>query len=345
MISEQWKPNPHGVFIIAEAGVNHNGDLALAKKLIDVAINAGADAIKFQTFKTENVVIKNAPKCEYQQRTTDADESQFNMLKKLELTYEDHLELMNICKKKGLRFLSTPFDEESADFLEKIGVDWIKIPSGEITNYPLLKHIAKKGKPLIVSTGMANLSEVRSALKILNDSGSNQIVILHCTSNYPADPKNVNLRAMLTMAEEFQVPIGYSDHTPGIEISLAAVALGACVIEKHFTLDHDLPGPDHVASLEPEELKRLVEGIRTVEVSLGNGRKERCSTEEGVAAVIRKSLVASRDLPSGVIIQKNMFVARRPGTGIPPADEEKVLGKTLSKKISEGELLTYDHLL
>jgi len=284
----------HPSFIIAEAGVNHNGDIGLAKQLIDAAVDAGADAVKFQTFKAENVVLKTAPKARYQKETTDAAESQYEMLRKLELTAQDFVELKNYCDRGNILFMSTPHDQESINTLDELGVEVFKVGSGDITNIPYLKHMARKGKPIILSTGMSYLSEVDEAVRIIQDAGNEQLILLHCVSNYPADPSDVNLHAMETMRKAFAVPIGYSDHTLGIEIPIAAVAMGACVIEKHFTLDRQLPGPDHRASLEPPELKAMVDGIRKVEQALGDGRKMPASSEEDTRRVARRSGNARR---------------------------------------------------
>ena len=260
-------------FIIAEAGVNHNGSIVLAKQLIDVAVKAHADAVKFQTFIAEDVVSNDAPKAEYQKQTTDASESQLDMIKKLELSKEDHQELMDYAKQKNIMFLSTPFDEISVDLLIELGLPLIKISSGEITNHPFLKYIAKKGLPIILSTGMSTLEEVAEAVSVMKETGCKDLTLLHCTSNYPARVEDCNLLAMKTMADAFDVPVGYSDHTPGIYVPLAAAAMGVCVIEKHFTLDKNLPGPDHRASLEPAELEEMVREIRNVEKALGSSVK------------------------------------------------------------------------
>lgn len=331
-------------FIIAEAGVNHNGDQKLAKQLVDVAVEVGADAVKFQTFNAERLVTPDAPKATYQLETTAASESQLEMLRRLELSPEVQRELMDYCRQRGILFMSTPFDEESADFLAELPVEVFKIPSGEITNLPFLGHVARKGKPMMVSTGMSNLGEVETAVRTIHTAGNQDLVLLHCVSNYPAQPRDANLRAMLTMAAEFSVPVGYSDHTPGIEVALAAVALGACVIEKHFTLDRTLPGPDHQASLEPQELDALVRGIRTVESALGHGRKEPAASEADIAAVARKSLVAARDMPAGVRLTDEMIAVRRPGTGLPPAMRRHIVGLTAKQDISAGALLTLEML-
>lgn len=326
-------------FIIAEAGVNHNGSLEMARQLVDAAVRAGADAVKFQTFKAERIVTRDAPKAAYQKRTTDVAESQYDMLRRLELSPEMHRQLLAYCEERGILFMSSPFDEESADLLAELDVAVFKIPSGEITNLPFLAHVARQGKPMIVSTGMSYLSEVEAAVRTIGEAGNRQLVLLHCVSNYPADSADVNLRAMGTMATAFGVPVGYSDHTPGIEVSLAAVALGACVIEKHLTLGRDLPGPDHKASLEPEEFAAMVRGIRTVESALGHGRKEPAASEADTAAVARKSLVAAWDIPAGATLTEKLISIKRPGSGLPPVMLPYLIGRTLGVDVPAGQLL------
>jgi N-acetylneuraminate synthase len=327
-------------FIIAEAGVNHNGNLDLAMELVDAALATGADAVKFQTFKAERIVTHEAPKAEYQKRTTGAAESQFEMLRRLEVSPETHHQLMAYCQERGILFMSSPFDEESVDLLDDIGVPVFKIPSGEITNLPYLSHVARKGKPLIVSTGMSYLSEVETAVRTIEKAGNEQFVLLHCVSNYPANPADVNLAAMQTMSVAFRTPVGYSDHTPGIEVPLAAVALGACVIEKHLTLDRSLPGPDHRASLERDAFAAMVRGIRIVESAIGHGRKEPAASEANTAAVARKSLVAARDIPAGTALTEKMITVKRPGTGLPPAMSPYVLGRIARTPIPAGALIS-----
>ena len=330
------------VFVIAEAGVNHNGDLEMAKRLIDVAIKAGADAVKFQTFKAETLVTPTAPKAEYQTQTTPVDESQVEMLRKLELSNEDHDELSAYCRRTGILFLSTPFDEDSADLLDALSVPLFKISSGDLTNTPLLEHVAKKRKPVILSTGMADLAEVRDAVETLNAAGCDEVVLLHCVSDYPADPADVNLRAIQTLRKTFNLPVGFSDHTQGLEVALAAAALGASVIEKHFTLDRNLPGPDHRASLEPDELIKFVSGIRTIESSLGSGEKVPTAREIETAKVARRSIVATQTIPDGTIVERNMIAAKRPGTGLPPARVNSIVGRKTRIEIPVGTLLTLD---
>jgi len=323
------------VFIIAEAGVNHNGDIRFAYKLVDAAKEAGADAVKFQTFKAENVVSKIAEKAEYQKETTNSKESQYEMIKKLELSFEDFVKIKDYCDKKGVIFLSTPFDYESVDFLEGL-VPLYKVGSGEITNLPFLEYIAQKGKPIILSTGMSTLGEVEEAVKIItNVNPSLPLVLLHCVSNYPAKYEDINLKAMLTLKEAFKLPVGYSDHTLGIEIAIAAVALGAKVIEKHFTLDRGLPGPDHMASLEPDELKKMVKSIRNVEKALGIGIKKPAQSELEVIKAARRSLVAARDIRAGEVVKESDMLIKRPGTGILPKFKEMIIGMRLTKDVKK----------
>ncbi len=332
-------------FIIAEAGVNHNGDLALAKQLVQAAARAGADAVKFQTFKAAHLVTADAPQAAYQARNSGITESQFDMLKRLELPLEAFAELSRFCEAEGIQFMSTAFDEESSDFLAGLGMGIFKIPSGELTNLPLLRHIARHGRPMIVSTGMATLFEVHAAVDAIRGAGNDAITVLHCTTNYPAPPEEVNLRAMHTMSAALNVPIGYSDHTMGIEASVIAVAAGATVIEKHFTLDRNLPGPDHQASLEPEALAEMVRSIRRVEVLLGSGDKQPSSAELAVADVVRRSIVAAHDLVAGAVLATSMLILRRPGTGLEPAQMDLVLGRKLARDVPAGQMLALDDLV
>ena len=292
-------------FIIAEAGVNHNGSIDIAKKLIDVAAETGADAVKFQTFKAENVVSRFAAKAEYQKKTTDADESQFDMIKRLELNEDAHKELMDYGRDKGIIFLSTPFDLESIDLLNNLGIEIFKIPSGEITNLPYLRKIGRLKKKVILSTGMADLGEIGNAINVLTEYGTRKddITVLHCNTEYPTPFEDVNLSAMLTIRDAFKVKVGYSDHTPGIEATVAAVALGATVIEKHFTIDKNMKGPDHKASLEPDELKAMVHAIRNIEKALGNGIKKPSRSEMKNIQVVRKSIVAAKDIKKERLLQ------------------------------------------
>ena len=327
------------VFIIAEAGVNHNGSLELAKALVDKAVEARADAVKFQTFKTENIVCKNAEKAAYQKSTTDSDETQYSMLKRLELTSNMHEEIMHYCEEKGIVFLSTPFDLESIDYLNEIGISIMKIPSGEITNYPYLKKIGKTGKKVILSTGMSKMEEVRTAVNILRDNGSKDITVLHCNSDYPTPYLDVNLNAMITMKNELEIPVGYSDHTMGIEIPIAAVAMGARVIEKHFTLDRNMEGPDHKASLEPQELKKMVQAIRNVEAALGDGNKRPSKSEEKNISIVRKSIVAKRDIVKGELFSMDNMTTKRPGNGLSPMCWNEVVGKKAQKDFRRDEFI------
>ena len=331
-------------YIIAEAGVNHNGDFDKALRLVDIAANAGADAVKFQTFIAENVVSPGAPKAEYQKAAVKQDESQLEMVKKYELSFEEFISINDYCKKKEILFLSTPFDFQSADFLVGLKIQAIKVASGEITNFPFLAHLASQGIPLVISTGMANFEEVEKAVKIVEDSGNFDYCLLHCVSSYPAAPEDVNLRAMDTLRSAFDVPVGFSDHTLGIEVPIAAVALGANIIEKHFTLDHELPGPDHRASLEPDELIKMVTGIRKVESAIGNGVKQPVKSEIEIASVARKSLVAAMDLKKGTILEVDNISIKRPGTGLPPSSLDLILGRRVIEDIKMGTLISMDSI-
>ena len=322
-------------FIIAEAGVNHNGSVELAKKLIDTACAAEADAVKFQTFCPENLVTPHAEKAEYQKRGAP-EESQYEMLKKLTLKKDDFLKLASYAEEEGITFLSTPFDRESVDLLDGV-VPAFKIPSGEITNIPLLKYVADKRAPIILSTGMATLGEIEDALDIVG----RDVVLLHCVTHYPAPMEEVNLRAIVTLRHAFSLPVGLSDHTLGMTAPIAAVALGACVIEKHFTLDKTLPGPDHAASLEPGELKEMVRAIRDVEKALGTGIKRPTQDEEKIKKVVRKSVVAVTDIPEGTTITPEMVDTRRPGTGIEPRYLELVIGRKAQKCIKAGQVIMF----
>lgn len=333
--------NLNSCFIIAEAGVNHGGDIDLAKQLVDVAIASGANAVKFQTFNTSKLISRYAQKAKYQRENTDAFESQLEMVRKLELSPEAHKELVEYCNGK-IVFLSTPFDEESVDLLFNLDIPLFKIPSGEITNLPFLTYVAQKGRPMVMSTGMATLGEVETAVHTIQQTGNHDLILLHCTSNYPASSKDANLRAMQTLAAAFKLPVGYSDHTLGISVSLAAVALGACVIEKHFTLDKTLPGPDHRASLAPEELTALVQGIRTVEEALGHGRKEPTADEVDTARAARRSLVAACDIGANVTITSEMIAIKRPGTGLQPSMKPYLIGRTTRIPIPEDSLISWE---
>ena len=327
--------------IIAEAGVNHNGSIDNAKKLIDVAHQAGADYVKFQTFKTESVVTKTAGKAEYQKNLTEENESQFEMIKKLELDAESHKILTQHCKKRGIKFLSTPFDLSSVDLLEDLNIPFYKIPSGEITNFPFLRHIGGMGKPIIMSTGMATLVEVKDALQVILDCGieKKEITLLHCNTEYPTPMIDVNLKAMLTLGTEFGVSFGYSDHTMGIEIPIAAVAMGASVIEKHFTLDRKLSGPDHAASLEPNDLKLMITSIRNIEKALGDGLKIPSSSEKNNISIVRKSIVANNLIKAGELFSERNITVKRPGVGISPMQWNKVIGSKAKKDFEPDELI------
>lgn len=328
-------------FVIAEAGVNHNGDVNLAKKLIDVAREAGADAVKFQTFKTEEVFSIEAKKVKYQKETTGTDETLFEMIKKLEFSERDFEDLYAYAQERKIAFLSSPFDGGSVDLLDRLGVPAFKIASGEITNFPLLRHITAKGRPIILSTGMSTLAEVEDALNVIQDEGMKDIILLHCVSNYPAKIENTNLKAMETLRQAFELPVGLSDHSLGITIPVAAVALGACVIEKHFTLEKNLPGPDHQASLEPDELKEMIRAIRGVEKALGDGIKRSVAEEEEIKKASRRSIVASVDIPEGAIITQEMLAIKRPGTGIEPSHLDTIIGKRAKKDIKSGEPINF----
>ncbi len=328
-------------FIIAEAGVNHNGSLETALALVDVAAAAAADAVKFQTFQAEKLVSPLAPKAAYQSKAT-GPASQLEMLKHLELPPAAFGKLLAHCAQRGILFLSTPFDEGSADLLASLAVPAFKTPSGELTNSPFLEHVARKGKPMIVSTGMATLGEVEAAVRAIESAGQHEYVLLHCVSTYPAPPSDTNLRAMQTLEAAFGAPVGYSDHTLGIEVSLAAVALGACVLEKHFTLDRQLAGPDHRSSLEPAELRQFVASVRVVESALGHGRKEPAPSEADAAAASRRSLVAACDIPEQAVLSEEMIAARRPGTGLPPSMRPFLRGRRARKAIAAGTILTLE---
>ena len=331
-------------FVIAEAGVNHDGDLGRARELVAVAAAAGADAVKFQTFAAERLVTADAPKAAYQRRGPEDAETQAALLRRLELDADAHVALRDCAAAHGIEFLSTPYDAASADLLERIGVARFKLASGDLTNLPLLRHVARKGRPVVASTGMATLAEVASAVEALRGAGARDLTLLHCTSSYPADTAECNLRAIGTLRRAFGTSVGYSDHTPGTEIACAAVALGARVIEKHFTLDRRLPGPDHRASLEPEELAQLVARVRAVESALGDGVKRPAASEEEARRLARRSLVAARDLPAGAALAPEDLAARRPARGLPPAALDAVIGRELRAPLRSGEALRWEHL-
>lgn len=328
-----------GVFIIAEAGVNHNGDIELAKRLIDAAAIAGADAVKFQTFRAEKLVCHDAKKAAYQMEATGKKESQLEMLKKLELSQSAHKEIMEHCKKRNILFLSTPFDLESADMLHKAGMKIFKIPSGEITNLPYLRGIASLGEKTIMSTGMSSMEEVSNAVRILKENGASSIAALHCNTEYPTPMEDVNLRAMLTIKKQLGISVGYSDHTRGIEVPIAAVALGAEIIEKHFTLDRNLKGPDHKASLEPDELRNMICAIRNIEKALGKEEKTPSKSELKNREVARKSIVAKVAIKKGEVFSEKNITVKRPGTGISPMKWDEVIGMHSNRDYEMDEMI------
>ncbi len=329
------------VFIIAEVGVNHNGSLDLAKQLVDVAVDCGVDAVKFQTFKASSLVTKSAKQANYQTENMGKKESQFDMLQRLELSESDHHDLLSYCKDKNIEFMSTPFDLQSIAFLDALGVKRFKIPSGEITNYPYLKMMGGCNKDIVMSTGMANIGEVEAALQVLIEAGTDKerITILHATTDYPTNMKDVNLTAMQTIASAFNIKVGYSDHTAGIEVPVAAVALGASMIEKHFTLDKSMEGPDHKASLEPDELKAMVKGIRNIELALGDGIKRPSQSEMKNIPVARKSLIAACSIKKGEVFTEQNLTVKRPGTGVSPMRWDEFVGIKANKDYAEDELV------
>lgn len=331
--------NSDRVFIIAEAGVNHNGSMAFAKKMVEVAIDSGADAVKFQTFKSECVVTGTAPKAEYQKLTTGASETQLDMIRRFELTADQFREIATYCWQRGIMFLSTPFDSPSIDLLNSIGIPIFKIPSGEITNLPYLRKVAGLGKPVILSTGMADLGEIEDALDILQDVGltHDRLALLHCNSEYPTPFEDVNLRAMITIAEAFNIEVGYSDHTPGIIIPVAAVAMGARIIEKHFTLDKTLEGPDQGSSLDPGELKQMINAIRTVESALGDGKKKPSHSESRNIRIARKSIVAAQRINKGDRFTEKNLTSKRPGDGLSPMCWDTLIGQKADKTYQVDE--------
>lgn len=331
-----------GCFIIAEAGVNHNGDIKLAYEMIEKAKECGCDCIKFQTFHASLLVTKTAKMADYQAENLKTEDSQYNMLKKLEFDQDVFFRLKEHCQDVGIRFLSTPFDEGSVNLLEELGVDFYKMSSGDITNKPLLQYVAEKNKPIIISTGMCTMDEVREAVGWIEETGNRQIKILHCTSNYPTPYHEVNMKAMLTLREQFPYEVGYSDHTEGIIIPIMAAAMGAQIIEKHFTLDRTMPGPDHKASLEVNELSEMVQAIRNIESALGDGIKKPAASEENTKIAARKSIVLKQDAKKGKLLEKEDFIIKRPGTGIEPKHLEEVTGKTLKRDMAEDALLSWD---
>jgi N,N'-diacetyllegionaminate synthase len=339
-------PVENKVIIIAEAGVNHNGSIELAKQLVDVAADAGADYVKFQTFKAEKIASKSAEKAQYQKNITGNSESQLSMLKKLELSHDDHLVLIDYCKSKNISFLSTPFDLDSIDLLKQLGITLGKIPSGEITNLPYLKKMATGFDELILSTGMANMKEIEDAINLIMSTGfsKEKLIVLHCTTEYPTPFEEVNLTAMNSIQKAFGVRVGYSDHTKGTEVPIAAVALGAVIIEKHFTLDRNMEGPDHKASLEPDELKAMVSAIRNIEKALGDGVKRTTPSEAKNKDIARKSIVAARNIKAGEIITEKDIEIKRPGNGISPMRINEVIGKKALNDISEDALIDFSFL-
>lgn len=329
------------VFVIAEAGVNHNGDIEIAKQLIDAASEAGADAVKFQTFQADSLVCRTAKKAEYQLETTDRTETQYDMLKKLELTPQMHRELIEHCIKRNIMFLSTPFDLESIKLLSELGMQIYKIPSGEITNLPYLREIAKQQKKIILSTGMSSMDEVKAAVNVLKNNGTEELTLLHCNTQYPTPISDVNLLAMVKMREETGLPVGYSDHTQGIEVPIAAAALGAEVIEKHFTLDRKMEGPDHKASLEPQELMQMVVGIRKIESALGSKIKQVSESEMTNVAIVRKSIVAAANIKRGEKYTEKNITTKRPATGISPMLWDEIIGKTADRDYKVDEIIGF----
>lgn len=327
--------------IIAEAGVNHNGDIRLAKQLIAEAAKAGADLVKFQTFVTGKIISAQAPKAEYQKGSTDPLESQYDMVRKLELSRADHETLIEECAKHGIAFFSTAFDADSFDLLMELGIDLVKIPSGELTNLPFLRHACRLGMPVLLSTGMASLGDIEAAIEAIESAGTprSMITVLHCTTEYPAPMEDVNLLAMASMGKAFGVAVGYSDHTPGIEVAIAAVALGAKVIEKHFTLDRSMPGPDHLASLEPSEFAAMVAAIRNIERALGDGIKRPSPSERKNIGIARKSLVASRPIAAGERLDAGNMTTKRPGTGISPMRWDEICGRVAKRAFAPDELI------
>lgn len=328
-----------GVLVIAEAGVNHNGSMALAKKMVLEAKNAGADYVKFQTFVPDKLVSRNASKAEYQKETTGEEESQLQMLQKLALTEQDFVELQKYCSEIGVGFISTPFDLDSLDFLETLNMDFWKVPSGEMTNLPYLEAIAHTGRKVIMSTGMCEMEEIKKAVSVLEENGTKEILLLHCNTQYPTPFKDVNLSAMKQIADEIGKEVGYSDHTIGIEVPIAAVALGATVIEKHFTLDKDMEGPDHRASLEPHELKAMIGAIRNIEESIGDGIKKRTESERKNCEVARKSIVAKTVIKKGDLLTVENLAVKRPGTGISPMEWYEIIGKKAIRDYDIDEII------
>lgn len=343
-VETRWVGEGQPCFVIAEAGVNHNGELELAKKLVDAAIEAGADAVKFQTFKAGNVVSRTAPKAEYQITPADPNTTQYEMLKRLEFSVEEESALKTYCRERGILFLSTPHDEESIEILDNLNVPMFKVGSGDVTNLTFLQRAARTGRPIILSTGMSTLGEVEEAVQTILAQGNHGLILMQCVSNYPADANDCNLKAMETLRTAFGLPVGFSDHTLGNEVALAAVALGACVIEKHLTVDKNLPGPDHRASTEPGEFRAMVQGIRRIEQALGDGVKRPAESERAVMEVARKSLVAAVDIPKGTVIARHMLVVKRPGTGITPRCIEQIIGREAALNILADQPIRWEAL-
>ena len=337
-----WRPLQMSVLIIAEAGVNHNGELELAKKLIQEAANAGANVVKFQTFRADSLVTNTATKADYQLASTDPRESQQAMIRRLELSEGMHFEIIKECKRLNIIFASTGFDKASVDFLIKLGIDFLKIPSGEITNLPYLRHVGSRNMPVILSTGMATMEEVKEALKILTSYGlrKSEITVLHCNTEYPTPFEDVNLRAMISIKEALGVEVGYSDHTLGLEVPIAAVSMGATVIEKHFTMDRNMEGPDHAASLEPHELKEMISAIRNIEKAMGDGVKKPSKSEAKNINVARRSIVASKNIKAGEKFTEDNLAVKRPGTGISPLQWDELLGLKSNKDFNADELIS-----
>jgi N-acetylneuraminate synthase/N,N'-diacetyllegionaminate synthase len=330
------------VFVIAEAGVNHAGDVRLAKRLVDAAKNAGCDAVKFQIFNAEQLVSESVPLAEYQKRNgAGSPKGQIDLLRELELSHEEFRSIKRYCDRKKVIFLATPFDFESADFLEQVRVPMFKVPSGEVTNLPFIRFVAQKGKPVILSTGMSNLDEVAEAVEAIESTGNKRLILLHCVTQYPAPVEEVNLKAMVTLRSRFGVPVGYSDHTLGFEISVAAVALGAVVIEKHLTLNRRMKGPDHKASLEPNEFKEMVRCIRNVEKGMGDGIKRAAHCEKRMMRLVRRSIVAGTRITKGQRITEGNIAIKRPGYGIQPKDWEKIIGRTARSEIKKDSVLSW----
>lgn len=334
----------HAVFVIAEAGVNHNGDVKLARRLVREAKRVGADCVKLQTFKAERVITRDAPKAHYQLKTTDPGESQLDMLRKLELSLDAYQELIDLCDEQGIVFLSTPYNHEDVDFLDELGVPAFKLASIHVVEPSFLQYVARKGKPMVVSTGMATLAEVDEAVRAIRETGNEQFVLLQCTTNYPSRSKDANLRAMQTMRRAFDVLVGYSDHTQTDTACLVSVALGACVIEKHFTLDKTMPGPDHSSSADPEELQRLIENIREAQMVLGSGRKEPCEIEQANTVGMRRSIVARHRIRKGQLIAEEMLILKRPATGLRPSWLPEIVGRIAVEDIEPDQMLSWEVL-